>query len=184
MKILVGSKNPVKIEATREALQKYSEDEMLVEGIAVDSEVSDQPIGQEETFNGAKNRALALKKLNEQQQLGADYFVGIEGGISKDFDTWLSFSANCILDREGHIGLATSPKYPLPEVVVEELLKGTELGDVMDKYTGEENTKQKGGAIEYFSNNVMDRKQLYIPGLITAFIPFVKKDLYKKKKDK
>jgi len=47
MKVLVGSKNPVKIEATKEAFKKYFDD------IEVDSKVSKQPIGIE-TFVGAK----------------------------------------------------------------------------------------------------------------------------------
>ena len=39
----------------------------------VDSKVSDQPTD-EETFEGAKNRALELKKINEEKNLGAKFF--------------------------------------------------------------------------------------------------------------
>ena len=46
MKILVGSQNPVKIEATKEAFLKYFE-KVEVMGIEVDSKVSSQPIGEE-----------------------------------------------------------------------------------------------------------------------------------------
>ena len=59
-----------------------------------------------------------------------------------------------------------------------QLLDGKELGHVMDKLMREENTKQRGGAIAYFTNGRMNRKELYIPGLISALIPFQHKGLY------
>ena len=63
MKILVGSKNPVKIEAVEETFLKYFK-KVEVIGIEVDSNVPNQPIN-EETFEGAENRALALKRINK-----------------------------------------------------------------------------------------------------------------------
>ena len=42
----------------------------------------------------------------------------------------------------------------------------------------QENTKQKGGAISYFTAGKMNRKELYIPGLISALIPFQHENLY------
>lgn len=42
MKLLIGTKNPVKIEAVKEAFEKYFS-EIEIEGISVDSEVGDQP---------------------------------------------------------------------------------------------------------------------------------------------
>ena len=42
----------------------------------------------------------------------------------------------------------------------------------------EKNTKQKGGAIGFLTNGVMDRKDLYVQGLIVALVPFIKKELY------
>jgi non-canonical (house-cleaning) NTP pyrophosphatase len=52
MKVLVGSRNQVKIEATKKAFEKYFYDIEVV-GIEVDSKVSRQPIGIE-MFIGAK----------------------------------------------------------------------------------------------------------------------------------
>jgi len=61
MKILVGSKNPVKIKAVEEAFSKYF-DNIVVEGINVNSGVSVQPVNNE-TYAGAQNRALKLKEI-------------------------------------------------------------------------------------------------------------------------
>src|SRR5579875_3394940 len=53
--VAVGSSNGVKIRAAREAFEKFFECE--VKGVDVKSGVSQQPFG-EETFEGAKNRAM------------------------------------------------------------------------------------------------------------------------------
>lgn len=176
MKILVGSKNPVKIDAVREALSNYFGN-IEVTGIEVESGVSIQPVG-DENFIGAKNRAQNLKMLNDTNKIGADLFVGIEGGIAKEFNRWFAFGCICIVDKSGNIGFGTSPHFELPILVIEKLLNGVELGIVMDEIQNEENTKQKNGAIGYFTNGVMNRKELYIEGLKVAIIPFLHKEKY------
>ncbi|KAF0150318.1 MAG: NTPase [Ignavibacteria bacterium] len=176
MKILVGSRNPVKIKSVEDAFKNYF-DAVAVTGVEVESGVSNQPIG-DETFIGAKNRVLTLMKMNETNNLAADFFVGIEGGIVQLFNKWFAFGCMCVADKEGDIGFGLSPHFELPEIVVKKLLNGIELGDVMDEIQNQENTKQKLGAIGYFTNGVMNRKELYAEGLKAAVVPFLKKDLY------
>ena len=176
MKILVGSKNPVKINSVKEAFANYFDD-LEVDGVDVDSGVSIQPVD-DETFTGAKNRAIKLKEINERDNLKADLFVGIEGGIIKNFERWFAFGCMCVVDLNGNIGFGTSPHFELPHSVVEKLLQGIELGTVMDEIMNENNTKQKHGAIGYFTNGVMSRKELYIEGLKVALVPFLHKEMF------
>ena len=176
MKVLVGSENPVKIEAVKEAFSKYFNN-LEVTGINVDSKVSKQPVN-EETFEGAKNRALELKIINEEKKLNAEYFVGIEGGIINIYSRWFAFGGMCVINYEGRVGYGTSAHFELPNNITKKLLEGFELGDVTDMITGENNTKQKGGAIGFLTKGVMDRKNLYVSGLITALIPLINEDLY------
>ena len=76
IKAIVGSKNPVKIEAVRNAFSKYFKNIEII-GLNVGSGVSNQPKSDEETIGGAKNRATqCLTKDNE-----ADFGIGIEGGL-------------------------------------------------------------------------------------------------------
>ncbi|MFK7923672.1 MAG: DUF84 family protein, partial [Bacteroidia bacterium] len=57
MKIIVASRNPIKVEATRMAFTEVFPDEVLkCEGISVASGVSDQPMDEAETKLGAINR--------------------------------------------------------------------------------------------------------------------------------
>ncbi|MCH8170701.1 MAG: inosine/xanthosine triphosphatase [Bacteroidetes bacterium] len=176
MKILVGSKNSVKIEAVKEAFEKYFH-EVEVIGFSIESNVPVQPFN-DETFFGAENRTLELKKINEQQNLNADYFTGIEGGISKVFSRWFAYGVVCIMDKTGKKGFGTSAHFELPEKVIKEIKNGKELGDVMDEIQNEQNTKQKKGAIGYFTNGKLTRKDLYVPGKITALIPLLHKEYF------
>lgn len=176
MKILVGSLNPVKIDAVKEAFLCYFKD-IEVFGIEVESEVPDQPIG-DQTFQGALNRAYNLRNINIKENLRAEYFVGIEGGVSQFFDKWFAYGCMCVMNKEDKIGFGLSPVFELPKKVVDQLLKGKELGFVMDEIMNEQNTKQRGGAISFFTNGVMSRKELYVEGLKTAIIPFLHDELF------
>ncbi len=176
MNILVGSKNPVKLDSVKEAFALYFEN-VNVMGIDVDSNVSNQPVGNH-TFEGAKNRAMALKQYSIINDIEADFYVGIEGGIIMQYDIWFACGCMCIMDTNENTGFGISPMFELPEQVSSKLLNGWELGHVMDEIMNEENTKQKGGAIGFFTNGIMNRKELYIEGLKVAVIPFLHKKMY------
>ena len=176
MKILVGSKNPVKISAVEEAFLLYFDNVEII-GVDVESDVPDQPIN-EETYIGAENRAKGLFKINNDQNLQADYFVGIEGGIQETHNKWFAFGCMCIISKDNKISFGTSAHFELPEMVTKQLLGRKELGHVMDEIMKQENTKQRGGAISFFTNGKMNRKELYIPGLISALVPFQHEQMY------
>ena len=83
MKILIGTKNPGKIEGAKKAFETYFKD-VEVYGIQVDSEVNAQPVN-EEIVKGAKNRVKNLKKYAKENKIEADFFVASEGGINNFF---------------------------------------------------------------------------------------------------
>jgi len=176
MEVLVGSENPVKIVAAKKVFSKYFE-QVKVTGIEVSSKVSAQPIN-EETFGGARNRGLELKKLNEKQNLGADFFVGIEGGIAEFYSKWFALGVACVIDNQNQIGYGVSPCFEPPASIVKQLLSGSKLGEVMAKISGKDNIGQTEGAIGFLSKGMMDRKALYIHSLTVALVPFLNKDLY------
>lgn len=176
MKILIGSCNPVKIGATRVAFERYFGD-VTVEGLDVPSGVPAQPVG-DDTFAGAENRARALLALNRAQGMGAAYVVGIEGGIAQAHGRWYGFGAACVADAAGRLGFGISPQFELPRDITDELLAGAELGDVIDRLTGQANTRQGQGAVGYFTRGRVDRQTLVLQGVIMALIPFLNPELY------
>ncbi|HBF73413.1 MAG TPA: non-canonical purine NTP phosphatase, partial [Alteromonas australica] len=62
--LYVGSQNPVKVNAALETLSDTLDEAFEVEGISVPSGVSEQPMTEEETREGAINRVKALLSLH------------------------------------------------------------------------------------------------------------------------
>jgi inosine/xanthosine triphosphatase len=104
--------------------------------------------------------------------------VGIEGGIVRSNCRSFALGVVCIVDANGRIAFGTSPQFSLPDHITKELLAGVELGDVIDRLTGEENTKQRGGAIGFLTRGNLSRQELYAQGIVVALVPFLNAALY------
>ncbi len=176
VKVLVGSENPVKIDAVKEAFGYYF-DAVDVKGIVVPSFVPEQPVNSQ-TFEGAKNRAIMLRKANAAGSLGADYCVGIEGGIAEIYSRWFVFGSMCVLDTKGRMSFGISPHVEVLQQFLDDLLAGVELNVLSDRLTGEENIGQKQGIVGFLTKDVLKRKDFYVSGLIMALVPFVNEKLY------
>lgn len=176
MRILVGSKNPTKVDAVKTVFQKfYSGVEVI--GISVDSGVKDQPLT-DETMSGAKNRSEELQKINKTENLDADFFIGIEGGII-NFNG-ASFNSNIayILHKSGKSSVGISPSFQLPKAFLTRLEDGEELGKIIDEIKRESGTGQKGGAIEFFTKGNFNRTQMTETAVLMALIPFIHEELF------
>ena len=165
MKILMGTKNPGKIEGARQAFEKYF-DNIEIEGIPVSSNVGDQPIN-EEILQGAKNRVRNLKEYAKENQIEADFYVSSEAGITNLLGEWIDINAVVIEDSKGFQSVGTSQGFPIPDKYIDEI-KETELGKVMDKiFSGKELGKGKGG-ISFLTKDEVSRIDLTRNAFIMA----------------
>ena len=176
MKILMGTKNPGKIQGAREAFEKYF-DNVEIEGIAVDSEVGDQPFD-EEILQGAKNRVKNLKEYAKKNNIEADFYISSEAGITKLLGGWIDINLAVVENSEGIQSIGTSQGFPIPDKYIEEI-KETELGKVMDKiFSGNELSKGKGG-ISYLTKDEISRIDLTRNAFIMALTKFINGDIWK-----
>lgn len=176
MKILIGTKNPGKIQGAKEAFEKYF-DNVEIEGISVNSEVGDQPINKE-ILRGAKNRVKNLKKYAKENQINADFYISSEAGITNLLGEWIDINAVVIEDSKGLQSIGTSQGFPIPDKYIEEI-KETELGKVMDKiFSGKELGKGKGG-ISFLTKNEVTRIDLTRNAFIMALTKYINDDLWK-----
>lgn len=176
MRIAVASKNPVKIEAVKEAFAEFFKDSFETESFSVSSGVSDQPLGNKETRRGAENRAKAVRLKSPD----FDYYIGIEGGVSMLRGQMVAFAWMVILNGKTE-GAARTASFFLPPRVAELVLSGYELGQADDMVFKKQNSKQQNGAVGLLTNNVVVRKSLYKQAIILALIPFFNPELYKKR---
>lgn len=172
-KIIVGSTNPVKINAVSNAFSAmFPNIDFTCEGVFAPSEVADQPMTAEETLLGAKNR-VAYTKAHFQ----ADWYVAIEGGVD-NFSYGPATFAYIVIDNKQHAQVGRSSNLPMPNVVYRALCEGEELGHVMDRLFDTENIKQKGGAMALLTNNLVTRESVYTMAITTALAPFVNQQLF------
>lgn len=176
MKILMGTKNPGKIEGARQAFAKYF-DNIEIEGIAVESNVGTQPVN-EEILQGAKNRIKNLKKYANNNNIKADFYIASEAGITNLLGEWIDINAVVIEDSKGFQSIGTSQGFPIPDKYIEEI-KQTELGKVMDRlFRGKELGKGKGG-ISFLTKDEITRIDLTRNAFIMALTRFINEDIWK-----
>ena len=176
MKILIGTKNPGKIQGAKEAFEKYF-DNAEIEGISVDSEVGNQPFNKE-ILQGAKNRVNNLKKYAKENEIEADFYISSEAGITNLLGEWIDINCVVIENSKGFQSVGTSQGFPIPEKYIEEI-KQTELGKVMDKiFSGKDLGKGKGG-ISYLTKDVISRIDLTRNAFIMALTQHINGDIWK-----
>ena len=172
LSVAVGSLNPVKLGAARLALERAGF-EFELQGVAVPSGVSEQPIGAEEIARGARQRAL-----NARAALGSAWGVGMEGGVEFDAagEAWL-FSVVAIVGAERE-SLARGGQVRLPPRIAARLREGAELGPVMDELLGTSNIKQGLGAVGYLTSGLITRQAAFYDCFSRALAPLLHPELY------
>ncbi len=169
IKVVVGSENPVKINAAKKAFNKlFGKVEIM--GIKVDSEVGEQPFSNEMTLIGAINRAKnAMKKVTN-----ADYWVGIEGGL---YVTSVGVFVNgwVAVTNGTKFGYGSTISVQIPKSVVKMLESSEvmELEEGIERISGIPKPGEKMGAIGVLTNNLIDREEAFIQAIFAAMAPFI-----------
>ncbi len=170
MNIVVASHNPVKLEAARQAFSsRFPSANLELIPIDVESGVSEQPDGDEETRRGARNRVEEASRAYPD----AEFWVGLEGGIATVDDQLMAFAWIAVRGRNGKIVNAKSVTLPLPPAVRELVASGLELGEANDQVFSTVNSKQRSGAYGLLTDGLYTREAIYSQTLIFALIPFV-----------
>jgi non-canonical (house-cleaning) NTP pyrophosphatase len=83
MRVIVGSISVIKLDAVKASfITSFGNIPVLFETCDVSSGVREQPVGENETFLGASNRAKSVKSLYPH----ADMWIGIENGMFRQTD--------------------------------------------------------------------------------------------------
>ncbi|CAB9514028.1 canonical purine NTP phosphatase [Seminavis robusta] len=216
LRIAVGSGNPCKVQSVVDALnqviQTASQDQnnppnvkLEVESFNVESGVAAQPMGDEETQLGAKNRALgAYKNYETKFQKPPHFAFGLEGGLEWSQDKsilWCMAWMSCYGKREKIVvdllgasnmmstlsndqadklvwGLAKTASFPIPPPVTDLVKQGLELGHADDKVFSRVNSKQGSGTVGILSNGIIDRAAYYTHAIILSLCPWIRADVY------
>ncbi len=153
----------------------FPEEQCRIDGVAVASGVSDQPMSDMETFQGAWNRALNAQQIHAT----ADFCIGIEGGIADKISEMEAFAWVVVRSKNGSIGKGRTGAFFLPPRIAELIREGRELGEADDIVFGRVNSKQENGAVGILTGNAVDRTVYYTHAIMLALIPFKNTPLYR-----
>lgn len=176
MKVLVGSKNRVKIEAAKEAFEEYFEGVETV-GLPADSNVPDQPVN-EDIYKGARNRVDNLIEYAKENNVDADYFAAIESGITNGLGKWMIINVAVIKDKNGFETYGSSAGFPVPEKYVDRIIN-EDLGTVMDDIFKEDDLRSKQGGIGLLTREKIDRKNLSKGAFIMALTEIINGEIWR-----
>ncbi len=173
-RVAIGSKNPAKISSVKEAFIKVWPDrEFQFSGVDVESGVSNQPMSDEESIRGATQRAERARDA-----LGAEYGVGLEGGLQKINDKWFDSGWIVVVDQNDRVGIGSSIRLETPPKMMELINQGMELGEVNDILFKKENSKHNQGHFGLMTNNAITRVEGYRDGIIAALAAFIHPSLF------
>lgn len=169
MKIIVGSKNPIKVGAVAESLLLYPHlAGAEVFGVEASSGVSDQPKTLEETVQGAINRAKAVFK-------DCDYGFGLESGLMAVPSTKSGFMDVCVCaifdGSECYLGLSSA--WEAPKAVMKHMLKdGLDMNDAAFKagFTKDPKVGSAEGLVGIVTKGRLTRKEYTKEAIRTALI--------------
>ena len=164
MRVAVGSLNPVKEDATAQAL-----DDADITTVDVDSGVSEQPRGRAETIEGAENRAAAALAATD-----CEYGVGIEGGVAEVEGTDGLYLVMWAVVTDGEQwGRGGGPTLRLPATIADRIRDGEELGPVLDDHLDTEGIARNEGAVGVFTDGLSDRASALAAAVSAAAGQFV-----------
>lgn len=179
MKIHVGTTNPVKITAVKQALTLYPHlfPNATIQGIQVSVPEHGHPKTLLGTIEGAQDRA-------KQAFSDCTYSIGIEGGLMEVPHTTTGFmeiGVCAIYEGKRHI-LGISPAYEWPTKVTEMIVCGEADGSQAFKQLGltqhEKLGAQPGGIIGVLTHGHMTREEFTKQSILMAVIQLEHKELY------
>ncbi|QUW22746.1 DUF84 family protein [Sporosarcina sp. Marseille-Q4063] len=155
MDFIIGTTNKAKLRACEEVLKEYYP-QAEITGRSVSSDVSDQPFGDEETQEGALNRARKASDSGENA-VG----IGLEGGVRLINDQLYICNWGALHLPDGTEFTAAGAQILLPVEIAREVQSGKELGPVVEDYFSKKNIRHNEGAIGILTNGAVSRTDLF-----------------------
>ena len=166
--VAIASTNPVKIQATLNGLRRMFPGEAFRgESVDVPSGVGAQPMSDDETLQGALNRARGARDIAPS----SDFGVGLEAGCAWIAGSLYLFAWVVVIGGD-QIGRARTATLPLPAELSDLIAQKVELGEANDRVFGRVNSKRHSGSVGILTHEVIDRTAYLEHAVVLSLIPF------------
>ena len=173
MYVVLGSTSPVKVNATKQAFGAYF-DGVEVKALPLPSGVKAFPSSDEETLRGATNRAMKARSLEP----GADFAVGLEGGLVK-LEGHVLVHQIAVVIKDDTKGIGVSQGYVAPDRLIRRLdMESDSSRRIIDGYFGRDEILSEEGVIGVMTNGVLTRTDASRDAVTCALTRFVNPGYY------
>jgi inosine/xanthosine triphosphatase len=178
--IHIGSTRPAKIDGVRQALDAIARiDPRFTESTVIPHDLTGiaprQPMSLAEILDGARSRAAALPGRGEP----GTFAIGLEGGLHQlPGDAGWSLQSWAAVTNGAAWGFGAGPALTVPPPIVERVLAGEELGDVIDRLV-QSSVRGTRGAWGVLTRDAIGRGDAFRLAAIAAFAPFFNPVAYK-----
>lgn len=186
LRIQLATGNPTKREGAANALRRVFGRKFMLLHHAEDSRVSAHPFNGE-TFDGARNRAHAawkrahgggaLRRGETGKIAGCGYSLGIESGLFSGMckGIHIDITVCCAYDGKNET-YGTGMGFAVPGHIVRRIIaEKSDLSKALREITGVERIGWKEGALGWFSDGIMHRKEQVEAAVACALVPRIAK---------
>lgn len=181
LRVGVGSTNPAKVDAVVAAFRDLGYVAEVI-GFSVASGVAAQPFSDEETIQGAVNRAQAVLHAADEAGIPCDWAVGLEGGVVESPFGMFLCNWGAVINREGIVGIGGGHRVQLPLTIERHLRQGEELGITMNRLAGGQEVNKREGAIGILTDGHITRRTMFRDTVICAMAPFLLPTFYQQER--
>ena len=177
MIVVVASTSPAKVDAVRRAIERIatvdsSFSTATIRTLDVTGVSPRMPMTDAETLEGARLRAVTAARSVQPPFLA----IGLEGGLSHDpIATLTSWAAATDGERWG---FGAGGRIVLPDAVMQQVIAGRELGDVIDEIAGAQ-IRGTRGAWGWLTRDLVGRRQALLTAALAALAPFYNREVYR-----
>ena len=173
MNILIGSKNPAKIKAVKDAFETLKISDVEVISVDAKSNVPSKPIGFE-ILRGCENRNKDVKQYAESNSIKYDYICSIEGGFAVD-ENGLPFVVTYAIveDANGKKSTGKSLGIRLNREMYRYIREDGSLNSIIGEINHNKNNKQSQGIMGFLTDGILDRAKVDQEAVISALVPLI-----------
>jgi len=134
--------------------------------VNIDSGITDQPLDEDTTIQGAITRA---KRATNSDQV-YEFSVGLESGLTKINGLYYLVCVAALIDRSSSVYLGISNKLPLPKEVSNKIADGKQFGEVIREFMS--NTRETTPSFVEHIRELIDRKKSFYESLNNALFAY------------
>jgi inosine/xanthosine triphosphatase len=177
--VAIGSRNRAKVSGVKKAFRGFFRGAEFKE-VDLTSRVKTQPMGLDETVEGARQRAELAIKEGE-----ADFGVGVEAGIirlaeeNKGEGFFLNVQIAAVVDSAGRLSFGSSSGFPIPTKFVSLIeAEQAELDKYAHELTGAKKIREEEGVVYHLSKGRLSRVEMTEQCVSMALIPWLNKGTF------